>query len=313
MFAALRSRRALAGGIALAAGAAVVATPVTAPPLAAGPLDGDADVSPTTAEGSGTYESCTALLGLTDKDNANYVTFTVDGTADPLPQIGDGLTPVVTLNYDGSGETVECTPEIGFDDEASWGRYIGADEGVDPLNQLALALLPYPGTVGYLVPKTAALTLEGDLGLAVEAPSSIDLRIEAEDATNTVTWGPEQLVFPNPEDSNEVLIDELGGPGSPLVDRLVALGDGSDPCTDPPDQGYLDLVDAIISLTGLPAGSLDFAPICNRAEFAGELRLIQIVVAGFALPATITVDAPTPPGPNPPGPTPTPVTPAFTG
>ncbi len=79
----LKSRKALAGMVAVAAGTATVAAPVVALPLSAAP-SGDITTSPAVnGDDTGTYESCSALFGLTDKYNANYVTFNVAGTADP--------------------------------------------------------------------------------------------------------------------------------------------------------------------------------------------------------------------------------------
>lgn len=304
----LKSRKAFAGMVAVAAGTATVAAPVVAFPLSADP-SGDSTASPAVNGGdAGTYESCSALFGFTDKSNANYVTFNVAGTAAPLPGIGQGLIPVVTVTDPESGEVDECVPEIGFDDAESWFAYLDVT-GSEEFAELAV---PYPGTTGYLVPAAR--------GVFEPAPLSIVLRIETDSTVNsavTVTWGPSELVYPeiDLEETAATILDELGGPTSPLGIRFTDLFlDGTGDCVDPPEQIDVDLAAALIGLTGVPQSFFDeFGDTCNQIVIASVLRQDQLFVDDFGLAASVTVNAATP-GPSPtPGPAPTPVTPRFTG
>ncbi len=88
------------------------------------------------------------------RTNANYVTFNVAGTADPLPGIGQGLTPVITVTDPESGDVDECIPEIGFDDAESWVAFLGIDALDEEELEGVLEVVPYPGTPGYLVPNS---------------------------------------------------------------------------------------------------------------------------------------------------------------
>jgi len=299
----LRSRRALAGSLALAAGTAAIAAPVVAPPLAAGPLDDDAALAPSGVGDTGTYESCTALFGLTDKSNANYVTFSVSGSASPLPAIDNGLTAVLTVTEAG-GTTQECSPQIGFSDQASWNEYLGQAPDVPEI----AVILPYGGSPGYLVPNfSVAPVSAGPAAL----PPTLSLRVTSPDPALTVSSAPTGLVFPPAPDESEMLTlitDELGGPTSPLGARFqVLIGDGPD-CDDtlPID---IELGQAFLELTGLPV-SLAPTP-CSQIGYGVEARFIQLPVQFLGIPVAVTVTAPVPP--TPPEPAPEPAAPKFTG
>lgn len=327
----LKSRKALAGMVAVAAGTATVAAPVVALPLSAAP-SGDTTAGPAVnGDDTGTYESCSALFGLTDKTNANYVTFNVAGTADPLPGIGQGLTPVITVTDPESGAVDECVPEIGFNDAESWFAFLDLDVQDEEDLELVGAVVPYPGTPGYLVPASRVVltpVATGSPGSEPEpepepAPLSIALRIETESTVNpgyTVTWEPSELSFPELDfdDIYAIIVQELGGPTSPLGIRFTeyVIEPGGD-CTEPPEQIDVDLADALIGLTGLPKSFFDAllatvsVDTCDLIQIAGTLRLFQLDVDSLGLPVSVTVNAPAP-APTP-GPAPTPVTPRFTG
>lgn len=311
VFSAIRSRRALAGSLAVAAGTAAIVTPAVAPPLAANPLD-EAEVDPTVTGDTGTYESCTAMFGLTNKENAAYVTFTVEGTASPLPAIGNGLTPVLTIETIDGVE--ECTPEIGFSDTDSWRAYFLTG----PSGPIALAGFPYPGSPGYLVP--AAFVTVTSVTPAIPAPLGLSLRVETTVPGVTVTSTPTDLTFPPPDEiaAVETVANELGGPGSELGDFFILAVENG--CQEPSDsQLNLDLAAALIALTGVPESLYtNVSPdACDQSTLAGEVRVAQILAEGLgqAVQVTVNTDAPGPgPRPNPtPGPTPEPVTPSFTG
>lgn len=306
----IRSRRALASGIALAAGTAAIAAPAVAPPLAANPLD-DADVSPSVDGSSGTYESCSAMFGLTDKTNANYVTFSVSGTASPLPEVGNGLTPVLTIDSGGSVE--ECTPEIGFSDLASWSAYLGIVDNTD----LVDLILPYGGSPGYLVPNFAAAPtgLPGSVAPAIPAPE-LSLRIEPTDPGINVTVNPTSIVYPpapNEEEAYATIVDEVGGPSSPLGARLTELLAGGN-CDDaaPID---IELGQAIVDLTGIPQSWWDatYPTACAEILYGLQLRAVQLQAGVLGLPVSITANGSAPEPTPEPSPGPEPVTPKYTG
>ncbi len=299
----IRSRRALAGGIALAAGTAAIAAPAVAPPLAANPLN-DADVSPSVNGDSGTYESCTAMFGLTTKETASYVTFAVEGAAAPLPGIGDGLTAVLTVD-DGSSAQ-ECMLEEGFASEAEWFEYLGGAPG-----PFVAAGFPYPGVPGYLVPIFGAFTI-GSVAPVSVAPT-LTLRVEATDPTLSVTSSPTDIdiVPPSEEDVILDIADELGGPTSPLGGKFLDFVDGGGCVNDDPE--IIALAAALIPLTGVPQAVYNdlSADPCDQLLLATQLRVGQLLFALLGTGVSVTVDRPTPePAPTP---APAPVTPSFTG
>ena len=231
----IKCRKVIAGMVAVAAGTATVAAPVVALPLSADPT-GDTTASPAINGGdAGTYESCSALFGLTDKTNANYVTFNVAGTADPLPGIGQGLTPVITVTDPESGDVDQCVPEIGFNDAESRFAFLNTTE----IEEVAELVVPYPGTTGYLIPASkVVVTSAGTAEPAQPAPAplSIALRIGTDSTVLvafTVTWGPSELLYPSIDSDEEaaaIIVDELGGPAIPLGMRFAGeLLEG--PCT----------------------------------------------------------------------------------
>ena len=148
----LSSRRLLFGGIAAALGFSSVAAPVVLQPAGATPAEGSNTTSDFSTQTIGTYESCTAYFGLL-KQNSNLANFDiVNNTVDPEPVIansqlaGPTLVPVVTLT-DGSNNIIECTPTLGWTDQATWeSDYMG----------FAITLLgstvSYPGTGFWLLP-----------------------------------------------------------------------------------------------------------------------------------------------------------------
>lgn len=305
---AIRSRRALAGGLALAAGTAAIAAPAVAPPLSASPLDGDAEATPSNGTETGTYESCTAMFGLTNKTTASYVTFTVGGTVSPLPAIDNGLTPVLTV--DNGGAIQECTPEVGFDDEASWLTYIG---DLDPDSTPFLTSgFPYPGSPGYLVPSFGA-PLSGLVGPAA-IPPVLTLRVEGTDPAGTVISSPTDI-DPLPITQEEIIaeiVDELGGPTSELGVRYIEFSEGQECVEENPVD--IAMAEALIALTGVPQAEYDVLStgICDQVLLASTVRSGQVRVASLATEVSVTVDAP-PPSPEPVPPAPEPATPKFTG
>jgi len=305
ILAALRSRRTLAGGIALAAGTAAITAPVVAPPLSAEPVSGDADVSPANGASTGTYESCTAMFGLTNKTNANYVTFTVGGTTSPLPGIGSGLTPVLTV--DDGGDIEECTPEIGFDDAASWFVYIGDfDPEVTPF---ITSGFPYPGSTGYLIPNFN-VPVAGYSGPAAVAPQ-LSLRVVGTDPAPTVISSPTDIdVLPiSQQEIVLAIVNELGGPTSELGARYTEYYEGAECVAENPVD--IAMAAALIALTGVPEAEYDdlSTSTCDQVLLASTVRSGQVKVASLATEVFVTVDAPTPP----PAPRPEAVTPSFTG
>jgi hypothetical protein len=148
----LSSHRYLLGGLAAALGLTTAAAPVLADVANAAPTDttnSTPDYSPQTI---GTYESCSAYFGL-HKGNSNLASFDiVNNTTGPDPviadtqQAGPTLVPVVTLT-DGSNNVFECTPSLGWTDQATWENpYMGI--GLSFLGGTA----SYPGTGFWTLP-----------------------------------------------------------------------------------------------------------------------------------------------------------------
>ena len=320
---AMRSRRTIAGGLAFAAGTATIASPVVAPPLSADPIgapignggNGGAGGNAGLFLGTGTYESCTALFGLTDKSNANYVVITVEGSASPLPVVGEDLIPVLTLAGSAPGGETECVPEAGFDDAASWLDFVSPPGPINPeLETLIAALFPYPGAAGYLVPNDTA-------GLV--PPITAAIRFER--ATSSPT---EVTVSPNPVDLEFAVVDSdavaqgilvaLGGPTSPLGERLLEYTGGS--CTEPTDAVDEELVAALADLTGagpqLQAFFTQNAPdTCAQLQIILQTIILQAEVEAIGGAVTVSANGTdTGTGPTPgPGPSSAPVVPTYTG
>jgi hypothetical protein len=121
----LSSHRFLLGGLAAALGLTTAAAPVLTDVATAAPTDTTNTTTDYSPETIGTYESCSAYFGLT-KEHSNLASFDiVNNTTGPDPviansqQAGPTLVPVVTLT-DGSSNVFECTPNLGWTDEATW-------------------------------------------------------------------------------------------------------------------------------------------------------------------------------------------------
>jgi hypothetical protein len=161
----LSSHRFLLGGLAAALGLTTAAAPVLADVATAAPTDApnsSTDYSPQTI---GTYESCSAYFGLT-KQHSNLASFDiVNNTTGPDPviaesqQAGPTLVPVVTLT-DGSNNVFECTPSLGWTDQATWGSpYMGM--GLYFLQNI----VSYPGTGFWTLPAVGYPLIHFDTGL----------------------------------------------------------------------------------------------------------------------------------------------------
>jgi len=149
----LSSHRFLLGGLAAALGLTTAAATVLADVATAAPTDttdSTADYSPQTI---GTYESCSAYFGLS-KSNSNLASFDiVNNTTGPDPviaesqQAGPTLVPVVTLT-DGSNNVFECTPSLGWTDQATWENPYTGQSAPYFLGGTA----SYPGTGFWMLP-----------------------------------------------------------------------------------------------------------------------------------------------------------------
>jgi hypothetical protein len=297
----LRVVRGAAAGVAAAAVWALVVAAVVAVP--------GGDAGGTTS--SGAPPSCTEVFGLTDADNAGFVTFALTGTAAPFPAIGDGLTPVATITT-GDGP-VECVPELGFANEDQWVDYLPVNVSADPTERaLVLAAAPL-GAPGYLLP---APNLEADVGAETSSDGAIALRIEADDPALEVSWDPQAVTFPA-IDQDELIADTviapLGGPDSDLGARMLAIlealeGGGSAPeCGDvqPTDD---ELAAKLVELSGVSPSLFADLPIddpCLDLLLAFALILLEDVVALRG--AAVAVEV------NGPAPAPAPAAPRFTG
>ena len=114
------SRRLLFSGIAASLGLASVVAPVVTSPATAQPVEGPGPIQPSTISPPGTYQPCTAYFGLT-KDNSDLLSFEVDNinnAVSPTPAIGTDIVPILTVT-DGT-QSIDCVPDLGWTDEATW-------------------------------------------------------------------------------------------------------------------------------------------------------------------------------------------------
>ena len=187
------------GGLAASLGLAGAASATVATPAAADPVEGS---GPTLSESTlppGTYVSCTAYFGLTkysESDLASYAIDVVDDAVTPAPVIGTDLVPVLTVT-DASDETVECTPDLAWTDEASWGSSYFSSTGVANMT----GLVTYPGPGYYRIPAT--------FGLAYTTPD-----------TTTFTPVSTSIRFENTYTDKVVTIDPTAVP--PTADGVFA-------------------------------------------------------------------------------------------
>ncbi|MCX6507170.1 MAG: hypothetical protein NTU96_08855 [Actinobacteria bacterium] len=324
----LSSRRLLFGGIAAALGFSSVAAPVVLQPAGATPAEGSNTTSDFSTQTIGTYESCTAYFGLL-KQNSNLANFDiVNNTVDPEPVIansqlaGPTLVPVVTLT-DGSNNIIECTPTLGWTDQATWeSDYMG----------LAPALLgnivSYPGTGFWLLPAvgyeldyfdtaleqnqqftavTGTLRFESNLAGVSVLSSMVDLPTTAPtfDASNVAYqssyWASVlDLVATAPTGSAEqaALLDAIA---NGFVNGLTMCEGSGDLLV--PDANYASLIATLEALL-----LADEIANCLDVVFAGTFLVDAAIqtakVANAPVTVTISDDAP---------PTTEPVVPAFTG
>jgi hypothetical protein len=153
-------RRSTALGVigAIAGTAAVVAAPT--PAASAGAGDGAA--APAAATGgraasplaAGTYESCTALFGLTQKNAASWVLIDVQANRPITPPvtIGPELRAIVTVSGGAGQADVECEADTpAWTTEPGWLDYVKAQRAVPDLTTIT-GRYPYPGGPGYAIP-----------------------------------------------------------------------------------------------------------------------------------------------------------------
>jgi hypothetical protein len=328
----LSSRRLLFGGIAAALGFSSVAAPVVLQPAGATPAEGSNTTSDFSTQTIGTYESCTAYFGLL-KQNSNLANFDiVNNTVDPEPviansqQAGPTLVPVVTLT-DGSNNIIECTPTLGWTDQATWeSDYMGS------AITLLGSIFSYPGTGFWLLPAvgyeldyfdtaleqnqqftavTGTLRFESNLAGVSVLSSMVNLPTTAprvdffgDVGYQSSYWASAlDLVATAPTGSAEqaALLDAIanGFVNGPTMCEEEEEGGG----LLVPDANYASLIATLEALL-----LADEIANCLDAVFAGHFLVeaaIQIAkVANASVTVTISDDAP---------PTTEPVVPAFTG
>jgi hypothetical protein len=219
--------RFLLGGLAASLGFAGVASAAVATPAAADPVEGSGPIQPESILAPGTYISCTAYFGLTkysDSDLASYAVDVVDDAVTPAPVIDTDLVPVLTVT-DASNETVECTPDLAWTDETSWGSTYFATFDVADMT----GLVSYPGPGYYRIPATfgkAYMTTD----LTTFTPVSTSIRFENTYTDKVVTIDPTTVpptadgVFgPNPV----VLADLDNSIFTDLFDAVEATGNAA--------------------------------------------------------------------------------------
>ena len=184
------SRRLLFSGIAASLGLASVVAPVVTSPATAQPVEGPGPIQPSTISPPGTYQPCTAYFGLT-KDNSDLLSFEVDNinnAVSPTPAIGTDIVPILTVT-DGT-QSIDCIPDLGWTDEATWQSDYFTFFGY----ALSHGLITYPGLGYYLMPAVDGTTsiplIEGGSML----PTASSLRFEVNFTGRTVTVTPSTLV-----------------------------------------------------------------------------------------------------------------------
>lgn len=179
------------GGIAASLGLATVVAPVVTSPATAQPVEGPGPIQTDTIAAPGTYQECSPYFGLT-KDNADLLSFDVNNVNDavtPTPVIGTDMVPVLTVT-DGT-QSIECIPNLGWTNEATWqSDYIdGGGQG-----WVLQGLLNYPGTGYYLMPAVNGSTSFNLTGGGAITPTSSSLRFETNFTGRTLTITPPTLV-----------------------------------------------------------------------------------------------------------------------
>ena len=141
--------------------------------------------SPQAVPAPGSIPSCTEHFGLDRPEGSNSNLYNWDlvrfdvrtsGPVTPAPVIGGNLVPVVTVKGD-DGTSVECIPEPGWTDEASFATFLGVDFG-----------LQYPGPGYYVVPATPSVTFDTADGSFTAVGSTI--RFETDLSGVSVSWNP---------------------------------------------------------------------------------------------------------------------------
>ncbi|CAM8650918.1 hypothetical protein MCETE4_01551 [Acidimicrobiia bacterium] len=331
---ALSSHRFLVGSLGAALGLTAATAPVIVDTANAAQTDNTNTTADISTQSIGTYESCTAYFGLF-KENSNLANFDiVNNTADPEPviansqQAGPTLVPVVTLT-DESNNIIECTPALGWTDEATWES--------DYMEEFVIAILgntvSYPGTGFWLLPAVGYTLQYFDTALALTMPFTAvtgTLRFESNLAgvsvissmvnlpTTAPTFDASNVAYQSSYWASALNIVATAPTGSAeqaeLFDAIVSgFVNGPTMCDNSggllvPDANYASLIATLEAL--LP---LDDDVNCEDIEIVGSILVdaaVQIAKVANA-PATVTVGDPTP--------TTTtvvadePVTPAFAG
>jgi len=184
------SRRLLFSGIAASLGLASVVAPVVTSPATAEPVEGPGPIQPSTISPPGTYQPCTAYFGLT-KDNSDLLSFEVDNinnAVSPTPVIGTDIVPILTVT-DGT-QSIDCIPDLGWTDEATWlSNYFTIFSSM-----FSFGLITYPGTGYYLMPAIDGSTTFSLTGGGSILPTASSLRFEVDFTGRTVTVTPPTLV-----------------------------------------------------------------------------------------------------------------------
>jgi hypothetical protein len=205
-------RRSTALGVvgAIAGTAAVVAAPTAGASSTAATASGTTAKAATNGTGpasplaAGTYESCTALFGLTEKNAASWVLLDVQATRPITPpvSIGPELRAVVTVSG-GAGEAdVECEADTpAWTTEPGWLAYVQGQRGVPDLSTIT-GRYPYPGGPGFAIPvvdRSYAPTVGVNLLTDPITVSGASVRFETDATRFSVVGGsPQQLLGLSP-------------------------------------------------------------------------------------------------------------------
>jgi hypothetical protein len=190
LVASIATRRHLLAGLAATLGLTAVAAPTIIAPVSAQPVEGSGPIQPNAISAPGTYEACTPYFGLM-KDNADLLSFDVvneNNAVTPTPVIGTDIVPVLTVT-DGT-QGVECIPDLGWTDQATWqSDYVDAGTGF-----VISGLVAYPGTGYYLMPAVDGTTTFSLSDGGSILPTASSLRFEVNFTGRTVTVTPTNLV-----------------------------------------------------------------------------------------------------------------------
>jgi hypothetical protein len=306
-------RRSLSRGIgvvgAIAGTTAVVAatspgTVAAAQPGHDGAPSSGATTGATPAAVPGTYESCTAVFGLTQKNSASWVQFDVvaNGPITPPVTIGGDLQAIVTVHGTSGAADVECAADVPtWSTEAEWLEFVRVQRGVGSLDTIT-GRYPYPGGPGYAIPGVGTTYVVGSSNLLTEAitVSGASVRfVESSPGFSVVSGSPQDLQNLAWSAGSDESLQRVLAIDPDFTDTLTRCR--ATPVTASPDA-IAAAVAALGSVWGIdvdavfPPTSPSIADRCSALDQAQSYYFataVRSLTVGST--ATVTVEPPPPP------------------